>query len=252
MRDARGREWLSQSTRDGIRTGLPFGEAEMAGWDECAPTIDACTVDGRELPDHGDAWDVAWDVVHDAAGTALVTYGASWPYELRRAASATTDGGIRLTYTARATDRPVPFLWAAHPQLAAVPGTRIELSPTPAAFVDVLDPARPRVPWRPDLLTLADVPAGAWRKLYVDPAERVSSATLVQPDGSRLRFAWSPECRYLGLWFDDGAYAEHPVIAIEPTLGFADSLAAAADLGTCPLLSPGTPLRWWVEVHAVD
>lgn len=192
---ADGTEWLTTSAEQGFAVGTAFGEAEMAGWDECAPTIDACTVDGSPLPDHGDVWDACWTGEADD----LAVDGSSWPYRLRRRLLPLADGGWRLEYRARATgNRPIPFLWAAHPQFAAPVGTRVELSGAPT-MVDVLDPARPERPWSPDDGSFAALPPDGCRKLYVHPSERVHAATLRRPDGAALWLRWSASIPYLGL-----------------------------------------------------
>src|ERR1700753_3929539 len=44
---------------------MSFDAADSSGWDECLPSVAACTVEtaaGRpEIPDHGDLWRVEWD-----------------------------------------------------------------------------------------------------------------------------------------------------------------------------------------------
>jgi hypothetical protein len=246
LRDPHGREWLVQSSAPIPPPLTPFGLAEMAGWDECAPTITACRVNGTPLPDHGDVWDVAWND-HDGA---VVVDGPSWPYRLRRVVGPSSSGGIRLTYEASATHEVIPFLWAAHPQFSAPPGTRVVLDHDPATVVDVLTDGFPEAPWGPLTAAIDDVGAGRCRKVYLPPEHAVDSARLEREDGSTLNLRWSPECRYLGLWLDNAAYSDEPVIAIEPSLAFADSLEAAITIGRAPVIEPGVPLTWWVELDA--
>jgi len=41
---------------------MAFDEADASGWDECLPSVSACTVETNEevvkVPDHGDLWRV--------------------------------------------------------------------------------------------------------------------------------------------------------------------------------------------------
>lgn len=118
-----GREWLSRTSRSSIPAGAAFGDAEMAGWDECAPTIAPCAVDGVELPDHGDLWNARWRL----DGATASVEGRALPYEFRRTASVAAEGALRFEYEARSLAGELPFLWAAHPQFQASAGTTVRL-----------------------------------------------------------------------------------------------------------------------------
>lgn len=251
LRDASNVEWLAQSS--GVSRVGPeasFIEAEMAGWDECAPSIVACTVGESTVPDHGDLWNTQFTLGH-ASGSAWAV-GASLGYRFERVISA-TERGLRLDYTAEAISTPQPFLWAAHPQFVAAPGTLVELGDASVTItmVDVLDASLPESLWPPDVPVMAGVEDGGCRKYYVRPDRWVDSVTLRRPTGERLTLRWSPECRFLGVWIDNGLYSREPVIAIEPSTGFFDSLATAVSNDTAVTLVPGEPLRWWIELEAL-
>jgi hypothetical protein len=245
-----GREWLVQPanpSRPPDRGDADFAASDSAGWDECAPSIDACTVAGRSVPDHGDLWTAGWTVM-GASDTSLdlEVDGRSLGYRLRRRITATRNG-LRFDYAARTCGESVPFIWAAHPQFLSPRGSSIVLATPVGDVVDVLDPDQPSVPWSSALATVDTLPAGGCRKLYVDPATTIGAATLQHADGSALTMSWQ-QCRYLGLWFDNCAYSHEPVVAIEPSLGFRDSLAWAVEHGVAPALPPGETVRWSLEV----
>lgn len=107
LRDRRGKEWLLTGTLAPARTGGAFVDAEMFGWDECAPTVDATTLPATgttrngtpdntpsstppvALSDHGDLWDQAWEIagLDDAPAPMWLTLrarGTDWPYEFTR------------------------------------------------------------------------------------------------------------------------------------------------------------------------
>lgn len=246
LRDPRYGEWLAQADPSAAaRRGAAFVDAEMAGWDECAPTIVACRVEGRELPDHGDLWDTAFEQGED--GVSLTAIGESLGYRFRRSIRP-IETGLRLEYEATALHGPIPFLWAAHPQFAAPRGTRVELPTDVRRVIDVMDPALPVLDRHDDLTAMDTVPSGGYRKLYADPATPVHAARLVRPDGARLEMRWSDACPYLGIWFDHAVFSREPVIAIEPTTAYYDALDTAVRLRRAPVLRPGSPLNWWVEV----
>jgi galactose mutarotase-like enzyme len=244
--DAAGTEWLAQGRADHPSApGTPFIDAEMQGWDECAPTIVACRVSNHDLPDHGDLWDAEFDV----DGDLVSAVGTSMPYRFQRRIQ-NTPTGLRLDYSAETLQGRIPFLWAAHPQFAAPPGTRVELPSTIESVVDVLDSSTPELAWTPELSTIDSLSMGECRKLYVTPSAPVDRARLIRPDGSALVMRWSDTCPYLGIWFDHGAYSATPVIALEPATAYFDSVERAVKLGRAPLLTPGHPLTWWVELEA--
>ncbi len=165
LRGADGREWLTQPGLRKSAPGASFGDAEMAGWDECAPTITACRVGAHELPDHGDAWDAAWD----DKGQEVSHRGTAWPYRLTRWVTQTESGSIRLEYEASATRDAIAFLWAAHPQFAAMPGTRVVIPDPPRTVVDVLTEEHLSEPWDERLMSIDCVDRGSHRKLYLPP-----------------------------------------------------------------------------------
>lgn len=242
LRDVTGYEWLLPPSGSPSPPGTPFVDAEMGGWDECAPTIVACDgPDGEPLPDHGDLWDKSWAV----AGARLSGRGASLPYRLSRALHPIRQG-IRLEYEAVA-ERDLPFLWAAHPQFRAPPGARVELGTTDA--VDVL--GRPGRRFNLDEADLAidSLDAGGSRKFYLDPTVAIDTAALVVPGVGRLEMRWDAHVApYVGVWFDNRAFAREPVIAIEPSTGYYDSLARAVEHDAVLWLREGRPVTWTVEV----
>lgn len=244
LREPDGLEWLAQRAPGRpVGPGRAFIDAEMAGWDECAPSIVACVVDGRDVPDHGDLWDTPFRAIDGW----LEATGESLDYRFARRITA-VDGGIRLDYRAEALSAAVPFLWAAHPQFAAPAGTRVEL-PGVVEVVDVLDPAVATVPWTSELASIDTVAPGGCRKVYAPLAVGVSRARIVRPEGRALELEWSGECPYVGVWFDGAAYSPEPVIAIEPSTGYYDSLDRAVAAGLVPMIEPGHPLTWWLEVR---
>lgn len=224
------------------RNGASFTAAEMGGWDECAPSIvEAAAPDGRPVPDHGDLWDVAW--VGD--GESLTGHGRSLDYDLRRSIRS-APGGLRFDYTVVAAGN-ISFLWAAHPQFAAPTGSRVLLDAV--EVVDVLDERAPRRMWSAAIDGIDSVEPGGCRKVFAAPEHPVASAALEIPGRGRLTLRWPTEIApYLGVWFDRGAYAREPVIALEPSTGFYDSLATAVGYGRVLELQAGRPVQWSVEV----
>ena len=247
-----GIEWVAQPVvplPPPARPGSTFAEREMCGWDECAPSIDACEVDGAPVPDHGDLWTERWWL----DGEWLRAVGPSLGYEIARRVVA--DGpAVRFEYRARATgSKPVPFLWAAHPQFGAPPGSVLEVATDATTALDVM--ARPAVPvaLEPATCAIDTVAPGGCRKLYLEPGASASSVRLRRPEGASLTMTWDLDAApYVGLWFDRGAYSHGDVVAIEPSTGFYDSVASAVGNGHVATLQPGADFTWWCQVSFCD
>lgn len=251
LRDiASGRDWLAADRRPGRvarAPGVPFVDTALGGWDECAPTVDACVVDTAEGPwateDHGELWSRPW------TGDARRHQRSGRRFSLRRAVG-TTAAGVRLDY--EVTPRgphPLPFLWTAHPQFRLRPRTRLVL-PGPAAVCRVQPPPDQLQSW-PGVLDPTDlVEPGRSAKWWLDPeAPGANWAALLDEDGGWLRLRWhNADLPYLGLWIDRGHLADGEVLAIEPSCGWHDRLDRAVAAERVWTLH-GAPRRWTVQVE---
>ncbi len=137
---------------------MGFDESDASGWDECLPSVAACTVKtaagDAHIPDHGDLWRVAWEAIDGAgqeagdsdrqtengngqrgtsATNSLKLRGRcfSLPLELERSVELTESHSrwrLNLGYMLRNVgDFVVPWSWAAHPLFLAGAGDRILL-----------------------------------------------------------------------------------------------------------------------------
>jgi hypothetical protein len=247
--DARGVEWMAAPDREvgvAARPGADFLSAEMAGWDECAPTIVACTVEKVDLADHGELWTKLFTV----DGASVWVDDDTLGYRFTRTIVPTAEG-LLLRYAVTAGARDVPFLWAGHPQFRAPEGTRILLPTSVQTVIDVMDPALPVLRWSAHLGSIDTIERDGYRKVYVNPDEAASSATLLHPDGNALQLSWSSECRYLGLWYDKFAFRAEPIIAIEPATAYFDSLSTAIENGRVAIVAAGTTLEWSVTLTSL-
>lgn len=244
--DGEDREWLEQpAAHTEIATlETPFTDGDMCGWDECAPTIVACEVDGVALPDHGELWSRPWSVGDD--GSLHVTC-PSYGYTFSRSI-AVRDATVRLRYRVAAASTRVPMLWAAHPQFRAFPGTTVSVGEHADYLWDVLAEPAERIEISSHLLSLDTVEVGSARKFYLDPGPRAGRVDLIHADGSQLQMQWSDEVKFVGVWFDRGRYSRHDVIAIEPSTGFYDSCRTALSRAALAVIEPGGTLDWTVNV----
>src|SRR5579859_7598606 len=81
---------------------MPFDAGDASGWDECLPSVGACTVDTpsgpASIPDHGDLWRLPWELLASSADSATMRVRCfSLPLELTRTVLLTEiPGGVKL------------------------------------------------------------------------------------------------------------------------------------------------------------
>ena len=273
-----GGEWLigpaAGRTVGRVAYGGVWTDQDMAGWDEMFPTIVACKYPGAgarrgtELPDHGEAWTLPWQVIEaGAASLTLELTGRALRYRLRRTLDLPAPAALRLRYRLEnLEDQPLPYLWAAHPQFLCGAAGRVVF---PAQVREVINTIAAEWGWGPPETRFAwpdaqGVDGGAvrldltgpptlkrGRKLFALPAAKPSwAAVLRQASGEWVRFEWDPfELPYLGLWVDEGAINEQTVAAPEPMTAWYDDLALAFGKGEVQTVAPGGTHTWTLTVR---
>jgi galactose mutarotase-like enzyme len=278
-----GRQWLWKSPVIPFRTGedgTSYVEtADSGGWDECFPTVGACTLPssagpwaGLSLPDHGELWarTARLEVLArgDGQEATCVWRGLRLPYRFERTVRVSPSGTVEMRYAAaNESDVPLPYLWSAHPLLPLTPDTRVELPegarvrvwaqhgidmggagaefrwPHAAARGRAADFSRPaRV-------------AGGLRyacKLFVDlPAGRDVAAAVVE-GGVRLEVRVDTrEVPQMGLWINHRGWTPfrrgkpYCNLAFEPCIGAPDTLSEAFGAWDgAHWLAPGETRYW--------
>ena len=241
-----GREWMSHPPgrlklfRN--QTGDAFLNSPLVGMDECLPTIAACQWGGRLLPDHGEAWSVAWRLDEGAWEQGKLRTTASLkisPFDFERTIEL-RGNKISLSYALRnRAAKDEPFLWALHPLMKVQRGDQLMLPKSTRAMMN-------GKAWGEELG--AAIPEGECEKIFVGPL-RDGGAGIYNPrTGDRIDFDWcEAENNSLGLWLTRGGWHGHHHFAIEPSNGDADALSHAAERQRCGVL-PGKGVAKW-QVH---
>jgi galactose mutarotase-like enzyme len=244
-----GREWMCHpGGRIKLFRNEPgddFAHSPLVGWDECLPTITACRWRERWLPDHGEVWNVAWELDEAAWKQGVIQTSVRLPvspFQFSRAL-ALRDNAIHIDYhLVNLNNQPEEFLWAMHPLLALHPGDRLVLSREIRRLLG-------RQPWIEGLdFSREKVPCA---KAFAGPLGE-GRAEIANPlSGDRLQFAWdSAECDTLGIWLTRGGWNGHHHLALEPTNGAHDSLAVAAgESKRCGVLTPFGEKRWSIQIQ---
>ncbi len=266
---ASGREWMWTPPDRGDlfrnRTGDPFQDSTIIGADECIPTIAPSHWQGRDLPDHGEAWSEAWSVDDDAFDRgAIVTYLRFPVSPLEMVRAVTLEGStVRLRYRlTNLADEPTDYIWALHPLMNIHPGDRLLL---PAEVKTLRTDAVDLPPWRGrgvvvewpqpghglDLSRLDLGGEGRSMKLFTEPLKQGLAAIHNEESGDYLVFAFDAAINNtLGIWINRGGWNGYQHVALEPGNGAPDPLALAVqDWKRFTRLQPGETVRWDLDLH---
>jgi galactose mutarotase-like enzyme len=263
---------------------MPFDASDASGWDECLPSVAACTVNTpaglAEVPDHGDLWRVAWQRASAGNETSITLKGEcfSLPLALERQIdlSETASGWrLRLEYKLTNTgNHATPWSWAAHPLFAVEAGDTI-LLPNSITTTRLegsgggrLGKAEDRIAWplaslvdgdQTNLSVVQPAQSGIGDKLFAGPlAPEENWCELHRPSaGVRIRVRFdSTATPYLGLWLCYGGWPDRPgpkqnCVALEPATAPVDSLARSGPWSRT--LLPGQSDSWpmFVEIEII-
>jgi len=276
----RGMELLQGPLRAyAMRTAsMDFEESDASGFDECLPTVAACTIAGAagevRVPDHGEFWRLPCAVDQRSEGeVALVATGKMFPLRLER--TLTVDGStLRIGYRLENIGKEkTPYLWSAHPLFAVDEGDVIVL-PESMKELTVEGSTGGRlgakgrvVTWpvaealngaRVDLSRAGKLSDAVGDKVFGECSAEGWAAIERRRAGVRVQveFDAGPTPRpgsYLGLWMCYGGWPERQekrqqCVALEPCTAPGDSLAEALERGCARFLAPGKAANWWMTI----
>jgi galactose mutarotase-like enzyme len=260
---------------------MGFDQSDASGWDECLPSVAACTVKTAageaKIPDHGDLWIAEWERLGtreqgNKGPVTLWTKCFSLPLEVERTVGLSeTSTGWRLdvSYKLKNVGKyEVPWSWAAHPLYVAAKGDRIVL-PKSIHSLRIEGSGGKRlgnggdtVGWpiakvandgNTDLSVAESADTGIGDKLFAGPLSASDNwCALERPSvGLRIRVRFDAVATpYLGLWICYGGWPERPgpkqvCIAMEPSTAPVDSLAVKGSWSR--VLAPGATFAWPME-----
>lgn len=255
---------------------MAFEDSDASGWDECLPTVAACSVETPAgvvpMQDHGDLWRAGWHVLeHTTDAVTMSARCESLPLELTRSmilAETATGWQLRLLYSLRNVGQHrVPWSWAAHPLFVCEAGDRIVL-PDAIQRMRVegsrgnrVGPKGTWIPW-PFPLGPDSIDLGMVEQPSTGYAEKLFSNSLSDADGwcklerkqigVRVTFRFDPKATpYLGLWLCYGGWPEsgqrQMCVAMEPTTAPTDALATIG--AWTRWIEPGETTHWPVDVE---
>jgi hypothetical protein len=249
LKDLRtGREWMWQPPgrlklfRN--RPGDAFSQSPLVGADECVPTIAPCSWQGRDLPDHGEVWNVPWKVDSEALGHGILKTSVRLeisPFDFERTIEL-RGNEIQISYKLNNySPAERRFLWALHPLLRLQADDRLELPVSTrallngAVWVDAVG---------------STIPEKNSDKIFAVPVSEGLAAIGNPVTGDRLEFEWNPaENDTLGLWLTRGGWHGHHHFALEPTNADSDALDLAAGQNHCGVVAASGFVSWQIRLR---
>lgn len=249
----REREWMWRPPTQpaaASSVGDEYDERWQGGFEELFPNDAPTTLDGRELPDHGELWPVSWEVVEheDGQRLALRTVGEVTGVEVAK--EFRVEGPeLHVAYELRGDlDRPLHYLFKLHAAVAVDGASRLELpggelEPVDPEFGTIL-PGAGRWPWPgPDGadVSVCRPPTSGHREfVYVHDLPEGWCGVRDDRRRARLRLEYPREI-FPFCWFflTYGGWRDHQVAVLEPCTNYPKDLGTAVASGTSALLPAG-------------
>jgi galactose mutarotase-like enzyme len=264
-----GVEFLTQSRRSGPYPqhgfNANFQDGPCAGIEECLPTVGRCSpqTQGGPAPDHGDFWQLAWDVVACSDNQlSLAASGFSRTLRFKKELSL-DQNTLRVGYSVENTGTTAQsFLYACHPLFVISAGDRVLL---PREIHELrLDYSRDnRLGQRDSIVQWPQTQSG----IRLDITERPEAGTAEMFYTFRLDEGWCGIYRstanqvleisfdarrlpYLGLWLcyggwpDNSAGPRQYAVALEPTTSGCNSLTEALQSDSAITFEPSEFYDW--------
>ncbi|SDN93476.1 Galactose mutarotase [Paenibacillus sp. yr247] len=257
-----GKEWLLDSgSRPFVQPiyGSIFTDWDMSGWDECFPTINPCTVHAKEnnpvqLPDHGEVWSLPWNCEMQDQSIVCSVRGIGLPYRLTRTISFLETGHVRLAYRADNLGQDqLPFLWTAHPQFSISEPTQILLPDSMRSMLCVYGGEKLQTGEQYDVSSYLNIQPELredGKKFYYPSVVPAGWSGLYGQESGNYLIVSVPveKVPYLGIWIDEGIYNDRVTCALEPGIGYYDSLEMAQSNGTSVVIASSKSHEWHLDL----
>jgi hypothetical protein len=261
----RNRQWIWH--RDGVplaacAPGAQYDDVWAGGWEELFPNDAAGRFEGRDLPDHGEWWTMAWDATQASddrstrlrltAQAAIVKAECVKEFTLEHDASALT-----VSYSIKSLEpAPFHFLFKQHLPVRVSPACELmlpggQVEPVDPTFGTILTGAAPSDwPGRGDLRAIPPAASRAREFVYVRdlPAswcgvdDHDHNASLrMEYDGQLMPFVW--------LFLSYGGWRDTYTAVLEPCTNLPKDLATAVQRGQSAVLQPGGVFTTTVTVR---
>jgi len=249
--------------------GDPYENGEASGFDEMFPTISRCFYEnepwsGTEMPDHGEVWSVPWEYELSENQVLLRIKGVRFPYLLQKKVSL-EESAIRLHYrVANLSEADFDYIWAAHPLFNTVEGMELIVPKGMTRIVNAVPSKRLGTYGRIYGFPSAELEGGPSFDLSRVPKKysadhqkywflgKVTEGWCILYDPERklnIGMAWPADrVPYLGVWVNEGGWADQYNVAPEPATGAMDRVDFSRMWGMGSVLRAGDVKEWQLHL----
>jgi hypothetical protein len=264
----RGRQWIWHRPDVPLRQmplGSPYDDVWAGGWEELFPNDAAGLFEGRQLPDHGEWWTMAWNWTDvSTAGTAGVVLSAestvvkaSCTKTFRLAPDAPV---LSVHYRIRSLEAsPVHFLFKQHLPVHVTPDCRVQL---PGGQCQAVDPDFGTTLRDGDVHAWPGVSGGVDLRVVPPPASRNREFVYVKDlagpwcgvddarAGASIRMEFEPaRMPFVWLFLSYGGWRDVYTAVLEPCSNMPKGLPEAVRAGQSAVLNPGATFETVVTVR---
>jgi galactose mutarotase-like enzyme len=244
-----------------------FRDGPCSGIEECLPTvgISGAETEGGPAPDHGDFWQLAWEV-DSASATEARLHADGFSRTLRFTKQLVLeDSSLRIRYNVQNIgDEPQSFLYACHPLLSVEEGDRVVL-PDEIRSLRLDYSHAGRLGERGDIVAWPqarpNLELDVVRSGDVGTAEMFYTASLRDGHCALYRCAHrqalllsfdTAQPPFLGIWLCYGGWpggdgAQQYAVALEPTSSPCNTLIEAQRQGSAVSLQPEATCEWEIR-----
>jgi hypothetical protein len=267
-----GKELLWQIQGDYTRKpvyGDTFTSEDSSGYDDMVMTIlpghhTSFPWKDTDLPDHGELWSLPWDVIREGNSLNCSVSGIRLPYHFSRKVSL-EGSSLVLEYCAgNPTPYDMDFLWTAHGLINISPGSRISVPNGMDRVLNSVSGNRmgevkkeygyPIISGdkkeKFDLSTVPEKNQTGFQKYYfLKPVPEGWCSFSDKESGLEIRYEWPLEkVPYLGIWLNEGGWADQYNLGIEPATAGMDCPELALKHNMTTVLGARSSLAWQLKI----
>lgn len=245
-------------------------KGEFSGFDEMFPTITECYYPlfpwkGIMIPDHGEVWSQPWEYELQSCSIVLRIHGVRFPYTLEKKIEFVKEQIIKISYkVTNHSNYDFNYIWAAHPLFNCTETTRLILPGSIDRVINTVPGERlggfgnihswpitssedKRVI---DLSKIGPEEWGCYEKYYA--VGKVLDGWCGFHDemtGEFIGLSYpADKVPYLGVWVNQGGYANQYNAALEPCTGALDCIDTAIQWNQSSVLKARETSEWFLNL----